>query len=26
VSWIDMAQDTDSWRSVVNAVMNVGFP
>jgi hypothetical protein len=23
LDWIDMAQDTDRWRAVVNAVMNL---
>jgi hypothetical protein len=26
MEWIDMAQDTDSWRAVVNAVMNLLVP
>ena len=24
--WIDLAQDRDRWRAVVNRVMNVQFP
>jgi hypothetical protein len=24
--WIDMAQDTDRWRAVVSAVMNLRVP
>ena len=26
VDWIDMAQDKDRWRAVVNAVMNITVP
>jgi hypothetical protein len=26
VNWIDLAQDTENWRGVVNAVMNVRVP
>jgi hypothetical protein len=26
MDWIDMAQDTDRWRALVNAVMNLGVP
>jgi hypothetical protein len=25
VDWIDMAQDRDQWRALVNMVMNLGF-
>jgi hypothetical protein len=24
MDWIDMAQDTDQWRALVNTVMNLG--
>jgi len=26
VEWIGMVQDTDSWRTLVSAVMNLRFP
>jgi hypothetical protein len=26
VDWIHLAQDTDQWRAVVKALMNVGVP
>jgi hypothetical protein len=26
IDWIDLAGDTDGWRALVNAVMNLGVP
>jgi hypothetical protein len=26
MDWIDLAQDTDRWRDLVNVVMNIRFP
>jgi hypothetical protein len=26
MDWIDLAQDTDRWQALVNAVMNFWFP
>jgi len=26
MDWIDLAHDRDSWRTLVNVVINLGFP
>jgi hypothetical protein len=26
MNWIDLAEDRDRWRALVNAVMNLRFP
>jgi hypothetical protein len=26
MTWIDLAQDRDQWRALVNTVMNIRFP
>jgi hypothetical protein len=26
VEWIDLAQDRDRWRAIINAVMNIEIP
>ena len=26
INWVELAQDMERWRAVVNAIMNVWFP
>jgi hypothetical protein len=26
MDWIDLVEDRDQWRALVNTVMNLGFP